>query len=220
VEKEPKSNGERKATREAPNAESGVRFPPEPVTEEERRERNLSLVAKIRAAIGEEEFPNFKKMSADLRTAHLTPAQYYQKYWHLFDLDQGLLLFPELVSLLPDPVLRSALAILHRQAVAEGMAVAKRPRQPPAPPPQDAPTTTQIQCVAKTGPTGRGEREGGKPPQSTTAKKPNGVWNLNPPPSREDFPSLPTSNNALSKDAELARQLAQQPQGYAVIVHS
>jgi hypothetical protein len=114
-----------------------VYFPPEPSSEEEKRSRNAALVVKIKSAIGEAEFPNFKQLSVDLRQAHITPAQYYQKYLRLFGLYHGPVLFPELVSLLPDPVLRTQLTTIHRQAVAEGQVEANPKPEPPKP--QEAP---------------------------------------------------------------------------------
>lgn len=124
-------DGEKEAAEKATTPT--VQFPPEPTNEEEKRARNAALVVKIRNAIGEAEFPNFKQLSVDLRQARLTPAQYYQKYLRLFGLYHGPVLFPELVSLLPDPVLRSQLTTIHRQAVAEGQVEANPKPEPPKP---------------------------------------------------------------------------------------
>lgn len=210
-------DGEKEAAEKATTPT--VQFPPEPTNEEERRARNAALVIKIRSAIGEAEFPNFKQISVDLRQARLTPAQYYQKYLRLFGLYHGPVLFPELVSLLPDPVLRSQLTTIHRQAVAQGQVEANPKPEPPKPqePPsqsREAPHAAPVARVPSSNGPGRGEREGGKPPQPTV-RRPDGAWGTGPPlraggrggrMTSEDFPSLPPSNY-IDEDAELARLL-------------
>ena len=86
------------------------------IPKEERQIRNKILIEKINTFLGPERFDEFKKLSAELRLAHITPAQYYQRFMNSFGWMKASELFPELVDLLPDPHLRAALLTLHKAA--------------------------------------------------------------------------------------------------------
>ncbi len=129
-----KGKGKENSSNEVNNDGQNVVLEQE-MSEDERRTRNVALIGRIRKCLNEEQFEAFKQISMALRTERITPAQYYSKFLDTFGRAHASEIFPELVALLPDPILRHALSTLHRHHI------------------QSEPASTQIQENVNSKPT-------------------------------------------------------------------
>lgn len=92
-------------------------FPAPPSSDKELNKRNAALIANIRGALDDAQFDSFRQLSAAFRRGDLSADGYYAQFRALFPdarrrhamSPKGEAVFRELVALLPDASLRTAL---------------------------------------------------------------------------------------------------------------